>query len=249
MQQTPNQPLYAAKDRVPFNLTLVLALGIAAWGAGAVFGLWDMGGNPSVIFLLGIAVAIYTWLFTPREYLVYADAVCVAYGKPRVKVIHFSNIATVEMGSLATLDQLRIRPIKGRRQSVRVREPEAFFDELENALNTYRNEHPEENVSIQFTGRRPPEMVEGDPVVMADADAPDAVVATDGAPPVEDAPEAETAAPEASLEADSDEAPAEEQAEPASQVAEGESVTTEQPEQGDGQDDEEPQQPSARAFY
>ena len=174
MMQTHRQPLYAAKDRVPFNLTLVLALGIAAWGAGAVFGLWDMGGNPNLIFLLGIAVAIYTWLFTPREYLVYEDAFCVAYGRPRVKTIHFSNIAVIEMGSMATLDQLRVRPVRGRRQAIRVREPDAFFDALEAALNTYRDTHPDENVSFQVTGREQPgeaEVIEGDPVVMADAGA------------------------------------------------------------------------------
>ncbi len=169
MQQAQRQPLYAAKDRVPFNLTLVLALGIAAWGAGSMFGLWDMGGNPQIIFILGIIVAIYTWLFTPREYLVFDNAVCVAYGRPRIKTIHFSNIAVVEMGSMATLDQLRIRPVRGRRQSIRVRDPETFFDELEAALNAYRNAHPEENVSYQMTGRHPPEVVEGQAVVSNDS--------------------------------------------------------------------------------
>ena len=38
MEQSQHQPLYAAKDRVPFNLTLVLALGIAVWGLAGIVG-------------------------------------------------------------------------------------------------------------------------------------------------------------------------------------------------------------------
>lgn len=174
MQQARSEPLYWAKDRVPFNLTLVLALGIAVWGAGATFGLWDMGGNPQIIFILGLAVAAYTWLFTPRAYLVYEDSLCVAYGRPRVKVMHFSSIAVVEMGSMATLDQLRVRPVKGRRQSIRVRDPETFFDELESALNAYRDAHPEERFNFQFTGRVPAEadagVIDVEPAAVTDAD-------------------------------------------------------------------------------
>ena len=85
MEQSQHQPLYAAKDRVPFNLTLVLALGIAGWGLAGLIGILPPPGNPEMIIVLGLAVTAYTWLFTPKEYMVYSDAVCVAYGKPRVK--------------------------------------------------------------------------------------------------------------------------------------------------------------------
>lgn len=171
MEQSQHQPLYAAKDRVPFNLTLVLALGIAGWGLAGLIGILPPPGNPEMIIVLGLAVTAYTWLFTPREYMVYNDAVCVAYGKPRVKTIHFSNIAVVEMGSPVSIDQLRIRPVKGRRQSIRVRDPETFYDQLESALNAYRAAHPEEDISYQLTGRYPPEVVEAEPVEMAYAEA------------------------------------------------------------------------------
>ena len=242
--QSHGQPLYAAKDRVPFNLTLVLALGIAAWGAGAVFGLWDMGGNPSLIFLLGVAVAIYTWLFTPREYLVYEDAFCVAYGRPRVKTIHFSNIAVIEMGSMATLDQLRVRPIRGRRQSIRVREPDAFFDALEAALNRYRDSHPEENVPFQVTGR-PPEtdVIEGEPVVMEAAEAPAAEEA-----PVREAESAEVVdAAVAEAEQAPEDSVVDSAVEEEADVAEPAAV---EPEQAVADSDEEkPQEPGNRGFY
>ena len=53
---------------------------------------------------------------------------------------------------MAAFDQLRVRPIRGRRQSIRVRDPETFFDQLEAALNVYRAANPEEGVDVHFTG-------------------------------------------------------------------------------------------------
>ena len=174
MQQTHNQPLYWAKDRVPFNLTLVLALGIALWGILGTIEIIPPPGNPTMIIILGVGVSLYTWLFTPREYLVYEDSLCIAYGKPRVKMMHFSNISVVEMGSLYALDQLRVRPVRGRRQSIRVRDPDTFFDHLETALNAYRDAHPEENLDFQITGRPMPHdpaaVIDAEPVQTADAD-------------------------------------------------------------------------------
>lgn len=238
MEQSQHQPLYAAKDRVPFNLTLVLALGIALWGLAGLIGILPPPGNPEMIIVLGLAVTAYTWLFTPREYMVYNDAVCVAYGKPRVKTIHFSNIATVEMGSLATIDQLRIRPVRGRRQSIRVRDPEAFYDELESALNAYRAAHPEEDISYQFTGRDPVAVVEGEPVEMADADA-------DAEPA---ALQAEDIGPEDSVPEEGGEEQDSRVDQPAAEVSEppedGEPAADTSPE-----DQEKPQEPGSRSFY
>ena len=143
MAQSQNQPLYWDKDRVPVNLTLILSLGIALWGVGGMFGLIPFGGEPSLIILLGIGVAVYTWLMTPRQYLVYADALCIVYGRPRVKALHFRDIAEVELGSVSALDRLRVRPHRGRRQSIRVREVESFYEQLNGALNAFRAAHPE----------------------------------------------------------------------------------------------------------
>ena len=143
MAQSQNQPLYWDKDRVPVNLTLILSLGIALWGVGGMFGLIPFGGEPTLIILLGIGVAVYTWLMTPRQYLVYADALCIVYGRPRVKALHFRDIAEVELGSVSALDRLRVRPHRGRRQSIRVREVESFYEQLNGALNAFRSAHPE----------------------------------------------------------------------------------------------------------
>lgn len=144
MAQSQNQPLYWDKDRVPVNLTLILALAIALWGLGGNFGLIPFGGSdPRLIIILGVGVAVYTWLMTPRQYLVYADALCIVYGRPRVKTLHFRDIDAVELGSLSALDRLRVRPRQGRRQSIRVREVEAFYEQLEGALRAFRAAHPE----------------------------------------------------------------------------------------------------------
>ena len=178
-QAQQNQPLYWDKHRIPVNLTLILALGIAAWGAGGTFGLWDLGGDSRLLFVLGIGVAIYTWVTSPRIYLVYADSLCVVYGKPRVKIIHFSNIAAVEMGSLATPDRLRVRPIKGRRQILLAKDPEAFYEQLESALNAFRDANPEYAAPVA-----------PDPVAVIDAPATattDAIAAPEETPPQSEA--------------------------------------------------------------
>lgn len=144
MAQSQNQPLYWDKDRVPVNLTLILSLGIVIWGIGGILGLISFGGgNPQLIVILGVAVAAYTWLFTPRSYGVYADCLVIHYGRPRIKVMRFSDIDTVELGSMAALDRLRVRPLRGRRQSIRVRDVDTFYENLESALNAFRNAHPE----------------------------------------------------------------------------------------------------------
>ena len=199
-QAQQNQPLYWDKHRIPVNLTLILALGIAAWGAGGTFGLWDMGGNPSIIFVLGIGVAIYTWVTSPRIYLVYADSLCVVYGKPRVKIIHFSNIAAVEMGSLATPDRLRVRPIKGRRQILLAKDPEAFYEQLESALNAFRDANPEYAAPVA-------------PDAVAVIDAPAATATTDAiAAPEETPPQSEADGDYYASESDAPESPAAETA-------------------------------------
>ena len=143
MAQSQNQPLYWDKDRVPVNLTLILSLGIALWGLVGIVNPSLGGGSPELILILGVGVAVYTWLMTPRQYLVYADALCIVYGRPRVKALHFRDIAEVELGSVSALDRLRVRPHRGRRQSIRVREVEDFYEQLNGALNAFRAAHPE----------------------------------------------------------------------------------------------------------
>ena len=167
MEQTQNQPLYWDKHRIPVNLTLILSLGIAVWGLYQFFTTGEF-----VIFFLGIGVAVYTWITSPRIYMIYADSLYIVYGKPRVKVIHFSNIDVVEMGSLATPDRLRIRPIQGRRQTLLARNPEAFFDQLEAALNAFRAAHPEYGITLESSRDVAAGIIDVEPVAVIPIDDP-----------------------------------------------------------------------------
>ena len=180
MAQSQNQPLYWDKDRVPVNLTLILSLGIALWGLVGIVNPSLGGGSPELILILGIGVAVYTWLMTPRQYLVYADALCIVYGRPRVKALHFRDIAEVELGSVSALDRLRVRPHRGRRQSIRVREVEAFYEQLNGALNAFRAAHPEYGT--------PPE-TDSLPAAPAEAADPESANAAATEPANADAPE------------------------------------------------------------
>ena len=187
MAQSQNQPLYWDKDRVPVNLTLILSLGIALWGVGGMFGLISFGGEPSLIILLGIGVAVYTWLMTPRQYLVYADALCIVYGRPRVKALHFRDIAEVELGSVSALDRLRVRPHRGRRQSIRVREVESFYEQLNGALNAFRAAHPEygtppetDSLAAAPAAAADPESASSNAAEPANADAPESAADNSG---------------------------------------------------------------------
>lgn len=243
MQQTHNEPLYWSKDRVPFNLTLVMALGIAGWGLAGLMGIITPPGSPEMIIILGVAVAAYTWLFTPRAYMVYADALCVAYGRPRVKVIHFSNIAVVEMGSLATMDQLRVRPVRGRRQSIRVREPEIFFDHLEAALNAYRDAHPEENIAFQVMGRGPAAEIAADEAAgVIEGEATPMVDAAESGTPAADSPDN---AGNTNNSAAADNAPVDGVAEPITDTATDDAG----PEPAPAEPEEPPPEPEHRPIY
>ena len=143
MQQTQNQPLYWDKHRIPVNFTMILSLGIAGWG------LYNfVQGDTPLIFFLGLGVAAYTWVTGPRHYVVYPDSLQIVYGRPRVKVIHFSNIDDIELGSVATPDRLRVRLIRGRRQVLLAKDPDAFYEQLTSALNDFRAAYPEYGAPI-----------------------------------------------------------------------------------------------------
>jgi hypothetical protein len=47
------------------------------------------------------------------------------------------------MRQLATPDRLRVWPVQGRRVVVMARDPEAFYDQLQKALDNFRRMHPE----------------------------------------------------------------------------------------------------------
>ena len=65
MQERQQEPLHWDNHRTNLNLTLIFSLVVAVIG---------IMGQP-LLFVIGVGVAIYSWLTTPKQYLIYSDAV------------------------------------------------------------------------------------------------------------------------------------------------------------------------------
>ena len=141
MEQQQNQPIYWDKHRIPINLTVIFALFVAVYGLYSL-----LQGASGVLLVAGLAVGIYSWFTNPRQYWIYPDALVVVYGKPRTRVIPFTNVSHVEMRAQATPDRLRAALHRGRNLVLMVRDPDAFNEQLQKALDDYRGLHPELSV-------------------------------------------------------------------------------------------------------
>lgn len=115
------------------NLTMIFALAVA------VFGLFSGG----FLFFAGMGVAAYTWLTSPRRYLIYENVLVIQYGRPRVKVIDFSNISHLEMLSLGIGDRLRVVLTNGKRAMVMSKNLDTFRERLDEALERYQSQYPQ----------------------------------------------------------------------------------------------------------
>jgi hypothetical protein len=133
-QPQQRELIYWDKHRIPINLTILLSLGVAVLGVYR---------GELLLIIAGIAVGLYSWFSNPRQYRIYQDALVIIYGTPRTRTIPFSNISHLEMRQLATPDRLRVWPVQGRRVVVMARDPEAFYDQLQKALDNFRRMHPE----------------------------------------------------------------------------------------------------------
>ncbi len=144
-QNQVDRPLYQAKHRIPVNVTLILALAVA------VLGVIQIQQRGPTLIVAGLAVAAFTWFANPRQYRVYPTALMVVYGTPRVRVIPFRNISHLEMLRLMIGDRLRVRLVAPlpmrlfdrRRLVLELRDPQAFHDQLQAALDEFRRTHPE----------------------------------------------------------------------------------------------------------
>ena len=139
MEQQQNQPIYWDKHRIPFNLTVILALFVAVYGLYLVL----QGAPDPRILVVGLAVGAYSWLTSPRQYWIYPDALVVVYGKPRTRIIYFTNLSHLEMGGQSSPDRLRASLHRGRNVVLLVRDPDAFNEQLQKALDDYRGLHLE----------------------------------------------------------------------------------------------------------
>ena len=95
--------------------------------------------NP-LLTALGLAMAVYSWLTTPRQYLLYRDRMMIVYGMPRTRVISFAEISHVEVLALPFGERLRLRFVDGKRMMLAMRDPSAFLGHLEDTLIRYHKE-------------------------------------------------------------------------------------------------------------
>ena len=127
MKQTQEEPLHWDNHRTNLNLTFIFALVVAVIG---------ILGQP-VLFVIGIGVAIYSWLTNPKQYLIYRDALVIIYGRPRIKSYPFQEISHVELLTLPIGDRLRVRMANGRRLMLLTKDTETFRVKLDEALDAF----------------------------------------------------------------------------------------------------------------
>ena len=127
MQQTQEQPLHWDDHRTKLNLTFIFSLIVAVIG---------ILGQP-VLFVIGVGVAIYSWLTNPKQYLIYRDSLVIIYGRPRIKSYPFQEIAHLELLTLPIGDRLRIRMANGRRLMLLTKDSETFMKKLDEALDAF----------------------------------------------------------------------------------------------------------------
>lgn len=131
MAQQQETPIYWDQSASRWNLTLIFSLIVAVLGV--------VMGAPLLV-ILGIGMAGYSWLTTPRQFLLYRDSMVIVYGIPRTRTISFAEISHVELLALPLGERLRIRMISGGRLMLMMRDPGAFRGHLEDALARYHGE-------------------------------------------------------------------------------------------------------------
>ena len=147
MQQSQEQPLHWDNHRTNLNLTFIFALIVAVIG---------ILGQP-VLFVIGIGVAIYSWLTNPKQYLIYRDALVIVYGRPRVKAYPFQEISHLETLSLPMGERLRVRMVNGSRIMLLTKDTDNFRAKLDEALEAFHGEQRGTDYSQETQPELPPE--------------------------------------------------------------------------------------------
>ena len=132
MAQQHENPIYWDQHATKWNLTLIFSLVVIVLG-------FIMSGG-FLLIILGAVMAAYSWLTTPRQFLLYRDSMVIVYGMPRTRVISLAEISHVELLALPFGERLRIRMMTGSRMMLMMRDPGAFRAHLEDALAQYHGE-------------------------------------------------------------------------------------------------------------
>jgi len=129
MNKPREQGVHWDNHRGKWNITLIVALIVAVVGL--------ISRNP-LLAILGLGFAAYSWFTSPRQYLIYATSLVIVYGRPRIKVIPFSEISHTDPLNLPVGERLRVQLVSGRRFLLVARNPTEFRQRLDEALDKFR---------------------------------------------------------------------------------------------------------------
>ena len=161
MGQQQDQPLHWDSPRSRINVTLIVALLIAA--VGLII-------QPTFV-VLGLALAAYSWLTTAKQFLIYENALVIIYGQPRSpKVVHYPEISQLEMVAMPTgalgkqqVRRLLVHQITGRRIVVSVQNVEEFRERLDEAMRKFSGSYDEEKIIDQSPDQSPDQISDQNP--------------------------------------------------------------------------------------
>ena len=131
MAQQYDTPIHWDQHASRWNLTLIFSVIVAVLGIITA---------QILLIILGLAMAAYSWLTTPRQYLLYRDRMMIVYGMPRTRIISFAEISHAELLAMPFGERMRLRMVDGKRMMLMMREPSAFLGHLEDALAHYHGE-------------------------------------------------------------------------------------------------------------
>lgn len=147
MRPPQEQPLHGDTHRGRYNITLVVALIVAVVGL--------ISSNP-MLAILGIGFAAYSWLTSPKQYLIYPTYLVIVYGRPRIKAIPFGEISQTDALNSPAGERLRVQLVNGRRILLLARNPSEFRQRLDQALEQFRGTYPGREVAGEGQDRPSP---------------------------------------------------------------------------------------------
>ena len=135
MAEQQENPIYWDQHASRWNLTLIFSLVVAVLGLMTGF----------LLTALGLAMGAYSWLTTPRQYLLYRDRMTIVYGMPRTRNVSLAEVSHSEVLAMPFGQRLRMVMLAGNRMMLSMRDPMAFHHQLEEALARYKGEQTGEN--------------------------------------------------------------------------------------------------------
>ncbi len=148
MVMSESGPIYSERHRTTFLSNFIWYLGIAlvvvaipaaALGSNS----WDSRILDAAILLaLGTVLAGGHWLLAARRYEIYEGALVVVYGRPRVKVVSYSEVREIEVKMHPLGTEIQLIRLNGGLVRLYPLHPREFHENLERAWEPHRGVDP-----------------------------------------------------------------------------------------------------------